>query len=143
MKNKKGFTLIELLAVIVILAVILVIAVPHVLRTIEKSQEDSLRSTTAMIATSKYNEFMGTLLDSLELTQVEEYTACDSGVNFNEGTCEYALRINSDRVIFVDVRIEGSGKYAGLWAKGRNKEEVVVTRSEPGDWNTLPPIPNP
>ena len=140
---KKGFTLVELLALIVILAVILIIAVPHVLKTIEKSQEDSLRSTTGTIATSKYNEFMASLLNNLELTQIDEYTPCEESINFNNGTCEYALRINDDRVVFVDVRIEGSGKYSGLWAKGRNKEEVVVTRSQPADWNTLPPIPNP
>ena len=57
-KNRKGFTMIELLATITILAILMIVTIPSVFFLINKSKEESRKSSrdTLTMATKSYTE---------------------------------------------------------------------------------------
>ena len=130
MRNKKGFTLVELLAVIVILAIILVIAVPQVLRVIDQSRRDSLRSSVRMYASAIETDYLVSMAsDNPPAGTVPSGTTCPNVVKFENGACTYALSV-VDNVPTATVTIVGSGNFSGLTATGTKTGTVTVTDTE-------------
>ena len=130
MRNKKGFTLVELLAVIVILAIILVIAVPQVLRVIDQSRRDSLRSSVRMYASAIETDYLVSMAsDNPPTGTVPSGTTCPNVVKFENGTCTYALSV-VDNIPTATVTLVGSGNFSGLTATGTKTGTVTVTDTE-------------
>ena len=119
----KGFTLVELLAVIVILAIILVIAVPKVMSVIEDAKKATLESTAKMIASqAEKQKVQNTVLGNTNAITCKDIT------NINDvdyASCSITFEDNTAKV-----KIEGSGKFEGLYVCDGTKTNAVATEEE-------------
>ena len=133
MKNKKGFTLIELLAVIAILAILVIVALPNVLKSYNKSKEDTFLNELRLAYKSARQKWV---LEPLKYSGPIVYSnasGCEHRTLDLAGRNEliYYIQFNTDGEVVNYYATDGSFQYTydgeGLLVTNINDAEDINT----------------
>lgn len=140
MKKRRAFTLVELVAVMVVLAVILAIAVPTILNLIRPTTEAAFRNDARIVLTAinlKLAENENIDVNDINVSNIKEKIEL-SPENYRTISVELVgTEANLDSLA---IRVEGQGKWEGLYACGTYQNMKVTNVASRCTGDIVPPL---